>query len=747
MGESKRKFWFILTSLTSLIYILWRLFFTIPTKAGIVSLVAGIALFAAELISMMEAVINLRCMSREKEIPFPELPINLYPHIDVLVATHSENEELLFKTLNGCKHMEYPNPHKVHIYLCDDANRKEMADLAKKMGVGYFGMEENEHAKAGNLNNAIEKTNSPYIVTFDADMIPRSNFLMETVPYFFLPKMILENDVWRMRTEEEIDEKFKIGFIQTPQNFYNPDIFQFNFFAEANIPNEQDYFFKEVNLGRNATNSAIYAGSNTMIAREALEEIGGIRKGNITEDFATGIDIQAHGYTCYAVDKVLAEGLAPSDFQSLIKQRQRWGRGCIQTVRSLKFWTNGLPFLSKLSYLSCLFYWWTFIRRLIYMFAPVLFSVFGVLIVKCSLWEILIIWLPSYLVYNHSLKILSGKIRNQRWSNIVDTIICPYMIFPIIVETIGIRMKRFSVTSKEHVSAKTTKLRYAIPHAILLGASAAGIYFSLKNMIIDKNFGTVAVLFWLSMNAYFLTMAILFMTGRINYRSSQRYYAKIPLEFEAGGEKRTVFTCDISEKGFAFLSDFPEYISDTEETQFTIRDRGRKAIIYGKVVHVDLAGKQWRYAVKIREREDESRCEYIQIVYDREPTLASQIGSTAVKDIAVFVKRKSESSLPANRILPRIQINREARTKEGKKVTLVDYNYRYVTVDGLDGRNTAHLELTQDIILNLEKAEGVNTKKDNLYLVTNYEDISVKSSLRRYLEEIIREDENEEKAG
>ena len=70
-----------------------------------------------------------------------------------------------------------------------------------------------------------------------------------------------------------------------------------------------------------------------------------------------------------------------------------------------------------------------------------------------------------------------------------------------------------------------------------------------------------------------------------------------------------------------------------------------------------------------------------------------------------------------------------------------------MTVDGLDGRNTAHLELTQDIILNLEKAEGVNTKKDNLYLVTNYEDISVKSSLRRYLEEIIREDENEEKAG
>ena len=31
---------------------------------------------------------------------------------------------------------------------------------------------------------------------------------------------------WIERTPEEIDEKFKIGFIQTPQSFYNRDLFQ-----------------------------------------------------------------------------------------------------------------------------------------------------------------------------------------------------------------------------------------------------------------------------------------------------------------------------------------------------------------------------------------------------------------------------------------------------------------------------------------------------------------------------------------
>ena len=138
-------------------------------------------------------------------------------------------------------------------------------------------------------------------------------------------------------------------------------------------------------------------------------------------------------------------GLAPNDFSNLLKQRQRWGRGCVQTICSFKFLFGELPFVSKLSYLSCLLYWWTFLRRIIYILSPILFTVFGVLVVKTDIWGILLIWLPSYLIYNQSLRILSGKMRDQKWSNIVDTILCPYMILPILEETFGIRMKKFSV--------------------------------------------------------------------------------------------------------------------------------------------------------------------------------------------------------------------------------------------------------------------------------------------------------------
>lgn len=738
----RKKLWFWLMTVTSVIYILWRLFFTLPLHAGIVSLVAGIALFVAEFISMLEAVIHYICMSKDKAPEFPVIPESEYPHVDVLIATHSEEPELLFKTINGCKHMEYPDPAKVHIYLCDDNDRPEMAKLAQKLGVGYFGLSGNKLAKAGNLNNALSKTNSPLVVTFDADMIPRSSFLMKTVPYFFLPEMISEDGVWRKRTEEELDPDYKIGFVQTPQSFYNPDLFQFNFFAESNIPNEQDYFFKEVNVGRNSSNSAIYAGSNTLISRRALEEVGGIRTKTITEDFATGIDIQAKGYTCFAIDEVLASGLAPDDFPNLLKQRQRWGRGCVQTIRSTRFLFGKLPFLSKLSYLSCLLYWWTFLRRIVYILSPILFTVFGVLVVRTSLWGILLIWLPSYLIYNHSLRLLSGKVRDQKWSNIVDTILCPYMILPILAETFGIRMRTFVVTSKEKTGTRSAKIIYAIPHLILLAASIVGIYFSIVRMMLYKNILGLVVLFWLCMNTYFLTMAVFFLLGRINYRSSQRFQAEIPVTFSVGTRRVHGTTCDISENGLSFVTDFPEFIHGIVD--FELRDGKWAARVSGEVVQVGQFGNQWKYGVKLTELPLEEKENYTQIVFDRLPTLDTEIKTNAAKDLMVFFKRKTASSVLSQRKLPRIPLDASLKTDSGETVHVSNYNYQYMLLTGTVPGPAFDVYMG-NTVLHLKKTPSSVGGKDTLFEIENWENISDSLELHEALLELIQGKQMEKK--
>ena len=735
----KRKLWFWLMTVSSVIYIGWRLFFTIPTESGLVSLIAGIALFTAEAVSMTEAVLHFICMDQNREPELPDIALADYPDVDILIATHSEDTDLLFKTVNGCIHMEYPDLSKVHIYLCDDGNRPEVAKLAQDMGIGCFQLEENKLAKAGNLNNALSQTHSPLIVTMDADMIPRSNFLMMTVPYFFLPKMIQEDGVWRKRTEDEIDPNFKIGFIQTPQSFYNPDLFQFNFFAERNIPNEQDYFFREVNVGRNGSNSAIYAGSNTVLSREALEEVGGIRTGTITEDFATGIDIQAKGYTCYAIKTVLASGLAPTDFPNLLKQRQRWGRGCVQTIRSLKFWFTKLSLRSKLSYFSCLLYWWTFLRRIIYILSPILYTVFGVLVVKADIFGLACIWLPSYLIYNHALRIISGKVRDQKWSNIVDTILSPYMVVPIMAETLGIRMRKFSVTSKERETTKSAKMIYAVPHTILLLATAVGICMGTYRVILQGSFGNLVVIFWLLMNGYFLVMSILFMTGRVNYRSSERYYSEMPVKFVTCGKEIEAATRDISEGGFSFVTDFPEFLDAIHE--FTLHDAKWTAQVTGTVVHVTKLGDKWKYSVKLEQLSQKAKGDYYQLVYDRVPTLASKIKSTALKDLHVFMQRKAATTVQSQRELPRIDLNRSFKTLEGETVTVLDYNYHYITLTAPSLRKELDLVFGTQV-LHLIKAE--NMPKENLYEIQNWKTISNSYESRANICDILTQSAQEE---
>lgn len=324
----RNHFLIISSMLMTIIYLIWRIFFTIPFGDGIVSIISAIILLVVEILGMFEAAIHYYNMSEISYPVKPEVDESLFPDVDVFIATYNEPSELLYKTINGCTNMEYPDKSKVHIYICDDGNREEIKNLADSMKINYLTRTDRKGSKAGNLNNALKNSRSPLIVTFDADMIPMHDFLTSTIPYFIS------------------DEK--VGFVQTPQSFYNPDLFQYYLYSEGRIPNEQDYFYRDVQISRNKSNSVIYGGTNTVISRAALEEIGGFYTNAITEDFATGLIIQSKGYKCYAIDEIHASGLAPADLISLIKQRERWSRGCIQTGRRLNIlFRHGLNWGAK----------------------------------------------------------------------------------------------------------------------------------------------------------------------------------------------------------------------------------------------------------------------------------------------------------------------------------------------------------------------------------------------------------------
>lgn len=731
-----RKLLLIASTIASIIYIGWRLFYTIPMEFGLLSMIAGISLFTAEVIGAVEMFIHYRLMSDTSTPEKPSISSEEYPEVDVLIATHSESPELLYKTINGCIHMKYPDTGKVHIYVCDDNNRAEMQQLAAELQVGYIGLAGNKHAKAGNINNALKQTNSPLVVTFDADMIPTHNFLMETVPYFFLPFKKKDGDGnWINKDDEEYDPNYKIGFIQTPQSFYNTDLFQYNLYAERNIPNEQDYFFKEINVGRNQSNSPIYAGSNTVISRAALDEVNGIAIGTITEDFATGIEIQAKGYTCYALPDPLAHGLAPNDFKSLIKQRQRWGRGCVQVIRSRKFLFNHLTLRSKLSYISSFLYWWTFMRRFIYIISPILFTVFGIIVVKASMIELLLVWLPYYLLYNKSLTVLSGNIRNQKWSNIVDTILFPYMIIPVLLETIGLKLHRFIVTPKDNF-VKKSEMKYAIPNILLALITIVGIWRCVRDMIVYQSFANIVLLFWLIANLYFLYMSIVFMVNRPNYRKEDRYYASVKTVVTTDTSKYSGVTYDISERGLSILLKSPIFIPYDENIKIEIEYLDYRAEVYGRVVHVSSFQEKWKYSIKITDMDQLNKQSYYQIIFDRDHSLPNSISSNTVEDIKQTIVGNTRNNTLSNRRLPRIPVHATVNTVDLKPVTIIDFNYEFIHLANVKTDEIIQLDFDDGLILTCIP-KHINKNSKGVYAIENWKVISRDKRLRNKLQKLL----------
>ncbi len=694
-GKKKNKIWTVssvIGAVLMLIYLVWRVVYTLPMPAeyGWVAFLGGLVLLYCEGSSIFEAVQSYVDLN---SVDTPEMPVirdDQFPEVDVMIATHNEEADLLYKTANACRFLRYPDKSKVHVWICDDTNRAEIKKMAEAIGVGYIGMSDNKDAKAGNLNNALSKTSAPLVATFDADMIPNSEFLLETVPYFFLPVMKKDKDGnWVEKSKDEIDPKEKIGFIQTPQTFYNPDLFQYNLYSDSMIPNEQDFFFRQINPGKNRGNAPIYAGSNTVISREALESVGGIATGTITEDFETGLLIESNGYRCYAIDKLLAKGLSPISIKALIKQRERWGRGCIYSLRRVHLLTNPrFNFRLKMSYLACNMYWHSFTRRLIFIFAPLLFILFKIPVVVCDLKGLLFIWLPSYLVYNYTLKKISGEIRTTRWSNIVDTIMFPYLLIPIWLETLGIRKKEFAVTNKSKSNIEETPTYMAYPHIILLAFCIVAVILAVGELVINHTLGTIVVLFWTLINAMNLVMAVFFMAGRRNERLYERLNVSIPVEIDYKDKKYKGTVVDISEGGFAFRLDGEAvYLphDDSSKAEFILDDGRYLAHMKGKIVSVmgGKSGTDWKYCVAIDQPDTANEEQYFQMIYDRQHTLPKTLSSNSsyLGDIITNLdKRIHPVQAKSNRKTARIRVEEETALADGQPIVVHDFNFEYIRV-------------------------------------------------------------------
>jgi cellulose synthase (UDP-forming) len=506
---STRRVALVIALGSALVYITWRLIFTIPSDSWF-SRLAGIVLVTAELVGLVQMVASAIVGWRQpRRTSIPSMGLSRSPSVDIYIATYSESIGVLEPTLAGARSIRYSG--EVTVYLCDDGSRPEVRELAERYGAVYLEREEHQHAKAGNLNNALAHSAGELVVTLDADMIPTVDFLEKTAGYF--------TDV-------------NLAFVQAPQAFHNQDAFQYNLFSGDVLPNEQDYFMRTLQPGKERFNAVMYVGSNTVFRRSALDAIGGFATGVITEDMATGMLLQAAGYRTMFVPDVIAAGLAPESFADLLTQRTRWGRGNIQTARKWNPLTiPGLSPMQRWIYADGILYWHFGILKIVFVLAPLVYLIGGVPVVHAAVSSILAIWLPYFIASFVGMRAISRGRRSFTWTHVYEIAMAPTIAVAIIGEWLGFSTKVFAVTPKG-VSTEKLNFRWviALPHIILLGLSL----FALLNAFVlapgKFSFDSLVITsFWTLYNVIGLVMAILVCLERPRQRRTERTKVDLPM--------------------------------------------------------------------------------------------------------------------------------------------------------------------------------------------------------------------------
>lgn len=297
------------------------------------------------------------------------------PPVDVFITVAGEPVDLVRKTIIAAKTMRYPSL-SVHVlndgFVAKKDNWREIEALAARLGVGCITRTVPGGAKAGNINNALKFTRNPFIACFDADHAPHPDFLLKTVPHF-------------------VDAK--VAFVQTPQFYKN---YAENYLTRSSWE-QQALFFGPICKGKNRLNAVTMCGTNMVIRRSALEEVGGICTETITEDLITGLLLHAKGYTSVYVPEVLAEGLACEDLLSYSKQQFRWARGTLDVIfRWNPLFIHGLSWAQRIQYLASASFYLSGLVVFIDAMLPLLYFYFGIVPVHVSGMLLAAVFLPYF---------------------------------------------------------------------------------------------------------------------------------------------------------------------------------------------------------------------------------------------------------------------------------------------------------------------------------------------------------------
>ncbi len=251
--------------------------------------------------------VRLKPKKRFKELPMVTVQLPMYNEMYVGP-----------RILDAVCRLDWPR-EKLHIQVLDDSTdetveiMKESVKYWKDRGfdIEYIHREDRTGFKAGALENGLKTAKGDIVAIFDADFLPREDFLKKTVDFF---------------TDE------KVGIVQTRWTHINRDyslltklqaILLDGHFMLESLPRSRGGFFVNFN------------GTAGLWRKKAISDAGGWQHDTITEDLDLSLRAQLKGWKFVYLPEIVCPAELPVEMNGFKSQQNRWAKGGMQVCKKL----------------------------------------------------------------------------------------------------------------------------------------------------------------------------------------------------------------------------------------------------------------------------------------------------------------------------------------------------------------------------------------------------------------------------
>ena len=237
------------------------------------------------------------------------------------------------RLIDNIANIEYPK-NKLQIQILDDST-DETVKLSQKKVDEYtakgFDIElvhrvDRTGFKAGALKEGMKTAKGEFIAIFDADFLPKPDFLLETIPHF---------------------QNGEIGVVQTRWEHLNED---YSLITKLQALQLNVHFTVEQNGRRRGDYLLQFNGTAGVWRTQTIEEAGGWEADTLTEDLDLSIRAQLKGWKIMYLEDIGSPAELPAEMNGLKSQQYRWMKGGAETARKMlpTVWRSDLPFSTKL---------------------------------------------------------------------------------------------------------------------------------------------------------------------------------------------------------------------------------------------------------------------------------------------------------------------------------------------------------------------------------------------------------------